>query len=64
MPTSLWHFDRENGPPMRTLFAFLLAPAAGLAVFTLVWAAPEIQLARGGPQIGLTMERFTPVWLI
>lgn len=49
---------------MRTLFAFLLAPAAGLAVFTLVWAAPEIQLARGGPQIGLTMERFTPVWLI
>lgn len=49
---------------MRTLFAFLIAPVAGLAVFTLVWAAPEIQLARGGPSIDVPVERLPPVWLI
>ncbi|MEF8794048.1 hypothetical protein [Thiohalorhabdus sp.] len=49
---------------MRTLFAFLIAPAAGLAVFTLVWAAPEIQLARGGPKIALAVDHITPVWLV
>lgn len=48
---------------MRVLFAFVLAPAAGLAVFTLVWAAPEIQLARGGPEVDLSVGRLTPVWL-
>jgi hypothetical protein len=48
---------------MRTLLAFLLAPAAGLAVFTLVWAAPEIQMARGGPQLWVPKGHLTPVWL-
>ena len=49
---------------MRALFAFLLAPAAGLAVFTLVWAAPEIQMARGGPHLAVPTGRLPPVWLI
>ncbi|HKJ70873.1 MAG TPA: hypothetical protein VKA55_03900 [Gammaproteobacteria bacterium] len=48
---------------MRTLLAFLLAPAAGLAVFTLVWAAPEIQIARGAPALDVAAGRLTPVWL-
>jgi hypothetical protein len=49
---------------MRALFAFLIAPVAGLAVFTLVWAAPEIQMAHGGPRVDLAVGRLTPVWLI
>lgn len=48
---------------MRTLLAFVLAPAAGLAVFTLVWAAPEIQMARGGPQLGVPSGPLAPTWL-
>ena len=49
---------------MRALLAFLIAPAAGLAVFTLVWAAPEIQLARGGAQVEVPLGRLTPIWLV
>lgn len=32
---------------MRKVLAFLLAPAAGLAVFALVLSSPELQVARG-----------------
>ena len=49
---------------MRALLAFLLAPVAGLAVFTLVWAAPEIQLARGDAHLAVAPGRLTPVWLL
>jgi len=48
---------------MRTVLAFLLAPAAGLAVFTLVWLAPEIQLAQGGPHLFVPGGQLSPYWL-
>jgi len=51
---------------MRKVLAFLLAPAAGLAVFALVLSSPELQVARsdaglrlqGVPEAGLLLAYF------
>lgn len=56
---------------MHKALAFLLAPAAGLAVFALVLSSPELQVARGDaglrlqgvPEAGLILAYFLVLFL-